>query len=73
MTREELKTKLIEIRHQIHMYPETAMEEYKTSDYIAGIMEEIGLYGDPRPRRHRCCCNLARRNRGKDDWLAGGY
>lgn len=42
MTREELKTKLIEIRHQIHMYPETAMEEYKTSDYIAGIMEEIG-------------------------------
>lgn len=42
MTKAEIKERITEIRHWLHMHPETALEEYETSEYIAGIMEELG-------------------------------
>ena len=38
----EIKERITEIRHWLHQHPETAMEEYQTSAYIADIMEELG-------------------------------
>lgn len=43
MTKEEIREKIIEIRHHIHQHPETALEEYETSEYIAQIMEGYGF------------------------------
>lgn len=40
---EEIKQKAIEIRHHLHQYPKTAMEEYETSKYIAETMREFGF------------------------------
>ena len=42
MTKAEIKERITEIRHWLHQHPETAMEEYQTSAYIADIMEELG-------------------------------
>jgi len=30
-------------RHHLHAIPETAFEEFKTSDYVAGLLTEFGL------------------------------
>ena len=43
MTKAEIQKKITEIRHHIHMHPELALEEHETSDYIASILEELGL------------------------------
>ena len=37
MTKEEIKAKIIEIRHHIHMHPETGMDTVETADYVAKI------------------------------------
>ena len=42
MTKEEIKAKIIEIRHHIHMHPETGMDTVETADYVAKIMEDLG-------------------------------
>ncbi|RMG36040.1 MAG: amidohydrolase [Methanobacteriota archaeon] len=39
----EIKPKLVEIRRQIHMYPEPGFEEHKTSKFIQEKLRELGL------------------------------
>lgn len=34
---------LTQWRHQLHAYPETSMEEIWTADFIASILETLGL------------------------------
>ncbi len=34
---------IIQYRRSSHMYPETGFEEFKTSEMIAGLLEEFGL------------------------------
>ena len=34
---------IIHYRRSIHMYPETGFEEFKTSEMVAGLLEEFGL------------------------------
>lgn len=43
MTKSEIKEKIIEIRQHIHSCPELALQEYKTSEYIAKTMESFGF------------------------------
>lgn len=40
---EKLSSDLIEIRRSLHRIPETAFEEYKTSDFIKRQLEKLGL------------------------------
>ncbi len=43
MDREILRKELIRHRHHFHRHPESAFEENATSDYIAGILNDLGL------------------------------
>lgn len=43
MTKNEIREKLIEVRHYLHMHPETAMEEYETAKFIAKTMRDFGF------------------------------
>jgi hippurate hydrolase len=43
MDDKNFQNQLIEWRHYLHMHPETAFEERKTSDYIAEILTGMGL------------------------------
>lgn len=50
MTTEKIKTlgkkhynKIVEIRHKIHMYPEIAFQEYKTSKLVADELRKMGI------------------------------
>ncbi len=43
MNKAEIREKIIEIRRYLHMHPETAMEEYETSKFIAKTMREYGF------------------------------
>ena len=38
-----LMTKVIEWRHHFHEYPELSNREFKTSQYIKGVLENLGL------------------------------
>lgn len=40
---EAIHQEMTEWRHKIHMHPETAFEEYKTSDFVAEKLESFGL------------------------------
>jgi amidohydrolase len=40
---EAIHKEMTEWRHTIHMHPETAFEEYKTSDFVAEKLESFGL------------------------------
>ena len=40
---EAIHKEMTEWRHKIHMHPETAFEEYKTSDFVAEKLESFGL------------------------------
>lgn len=40
---QELHAEMTEWRHRIHMHPETAFEEYQTSDFVAEKLESFGL------------------------------
>ena len=40
---EELKAMMIEWRQHFHKNPETAFEEVKTSEYIANLLEDMGI------------------------------
>ncbi|MEH6403022.1 MAG: M20 aminoacylase family protein [Sneathiella sp.] len=40
---QEMLEEMTEWRHKIHMHPETAFEEYKTSDFVAEMLESFGL------------------------------
>lgn len=42
MTKQEIKDKIIEIRHHIHRHPEINMDTVETAAYVKGIMEELG-------------------------------
>ena len=71
MTKAEIQKKITEIRHHIHMHPELALEEHETSDYIASILEELGL--EVTRGIGGCSGNADCGDRGKDDRAAGGY
>ncbi|MBQ6592207.1 MAG: amidohydrolase [Solobacterium sp.] len=43
MNKQEIKETVIEIRHHLHTIPELALQEYKTSKYIAEKMREFGF------------------------------
>lgn len=43
MSSENFEKQLIEWRHYLHSYPETAFEEKNTSDFLAKILTEMGL------------------------------
>ncbi len=43
MSYDGLEKQLIQWRHYFHMHPESAFEEKNTSEYIAGILAEMGL------------------------------
>jgi len=38
-----LMTKVVEWRHHFHEYPELSNREFKTSQYIKGVLENLGL------------------------------
>ncbi|WP_169568479.1 M20 aminoacylase family protein [Sneathiella limimaris] len=40
---EAIHEEMTEWRHKIHMHPETAFEEYQTSDFVAEKLESFGL------------------------------
>ncbi|WP_334130246.1 M20 aminoacylase family protein [Sneathiella sp.] len=40
---ESLHSEMTEWRHKIHMHPETAFEEYKTSDFVAEKLSSFGI------------------------------
>jgi len=40
---QEMHEEMTEWRHRIHMHPETAFEEYQTSDFVAEKLESFGL------------------------------
>ncbi|BAL80929.1 M20 metallopeptidase family protein [Caldisericum exile] len=40
---DDLKDEVIELRREIHMYPETAFEEYRTSDLVFNYLSKLGL------------------------------
>lgn len=40
---QEIHEEMTEWRHRIHMHPETAFEEYKTSDFVAEKLESFGI------------------------------
>ncbi len=40
---EAIHAEMTEWRHKIHMHPETAFEEYQTSDFVAAKLESFGL------------------------------
>lgn len=40
---EELKQYIIDIRRELHMYPEEGFKEFRTSSYIAEILKEAGI------------------------------
>ena len=39
----ELHSEMTEWRHRIHKHPETAFEEYETSDFVAEKLESFGI------------------------------
>ena len=39
----ELASNLVKWRHQLHRFPETGFNEKRTSDYIAGVLEALGM------------------------------
>ncbi|MFT6557497.1 M20 aminoacylase family protein [Sneathiella sp.] len=39
----EIHEEMTEWRHRIHMHPETAFEEYQTSDFVAEKLESFGI------------------------------
>ena len=43
MTKEEIRKKAVEIRHQLHMIAEPSMQEYESSRLIADTMKELGF------------------------------
>lgn len=43
MNKQEIKNTVIEVRHYLHTIPELALQEYKTSEFIARKMEEFGF------------------------------
>ena len=43
MNKEEIKQTVTDIRHHLHTIPELALQEYKTSAYIAEKMREFGF------------------------------
>ncbi|MGB9793592.1 M20 metallopeptidase family protein [Caldisericum exile] len=40
---DEFKEEVISLRREIHMYPETAFEEYRTSDLVYNYLSKLGL------------------------------
>ncbi|GLQ06031.1 M20 aminoacylase family protein [Sneathiella chinensis] len=40
---EQMHREMTEWRHRIHMYPETAFEEFKTADFVAEKLESFGI------------------------------
>lgn len=40
---ENLRPRLIEIRHHLHAHPELSGQEYQTAAYVAGVMSSCGL------------------------------
>ncbi len=40
---QEMHEEMTEWRRRLHMYPETAFEEYKTSDFVAEKLESFGI------------------------------
>lgn len=42
-TEQHLQTQLASWRHHLHRHPETGFEEVKTSDFVAGVLTELGL------------------------------
>ncbi len=43
MNKKEIENLMIEWRRHIHQNPETAFEEYETSEYVANLLEEMGI------------------------------
>ena len=41
---------MISIRHYLHANPELSLEEFNTSEVVAGKLGGVGLSGHPRPR-----------------------
>ena len=42
----EFHTEMTQWRHQIHAHPETAFEEHKTAELVAGLLDSFGLSVD---------------------------
>jgi hippurate hydrolase len=40
---DELKTQMVRWRHHFHQFPETGFNEHRTSDYVASVLELLGL------------------------------
>jgi hippurate hydrolase len=40
---DELKTQMVRWRHHFHQFPETGFNEHRTSDYVANVLELLGL------------------------------
>jgi len=43
----EFHAEMTQWRHQIHAHPETAFEEHKTAELVAGLLESFGVSVDP--------------------------
>ena len=43
MTTEDFDQQLVRWRHHLHRHPETGFEEKKTSDYVASVLNALGL------------------------------
>ena len=43
MSNKEIVEQIKEWRRHMHMYPETAFEEVKTAEFVAGILEDMGI------------------------------
>ena len=40
---EKYRQRILEVRHYLHAHPETGDKEYETTEYLCGLMEDLGL------------------------------